>query len=528
MSISPVSPTAVQESADATQRVLTAYGTEERLDRILEAVSLNRAQESAEATQRALEVPVTPEKLARTLEATGIPRSLETFVTVERMGRTPEAVSLNEVKDSAKATQRALEASVTPEKLDRTLEAASLSRMQDSAEATQRAIEAAGLYKAAGPESSDSGVYKPIAIVLPGDYNPIRCDHPEVVKPAPAVIVGPVAPSPDSIMLSGPGGVLANDVDADGDVLSISDIRTGDASKGSVTVGQDGSVWYTPKEGAKGEDKLSYTVSDGKGGTDTATITIKLGEGNRAPDAKDDKLVAGGNQAPVAKDDVKGKPDVVAPKPVAPAPAPAAKPVVEPQVLPPVTSDNAKEIAKAIADLVADVAAAKSDGTVSEAESADLTQKADKILAMGGAVGAVGAKGSSVHDAQQVLAERASKAMADGNFTGSEIKEAMGDVASLKNSLAGVSADEAFFKRLSDILAKFVTPPSAKPHDEPSTGISQPGSIIGGLLPGGNYAYNIGKLVDGFLASTVIDRSKFAEPAKDPAAKQTAAKETAK
>ena len=76
--------------------------------------------------------------------------------------------------------------------------------------------------------------------------------------------------------------VLANDSDADGDLLSI--LATGAAANGTASIDthgtadtSDDTVVYTPDSGFTGSDSFTYTVSDGNGGTDTATVTVSVG-----------------------------------------------------------------------------------------------------------------------------------------------------------------------------------------------------------------------------------------------------------
>ena len=69
--------------------------------------------------------------------------------------------------------------------------------------------------------------------------------------------------------------VLANDTDADGDSLTITDAT--DGNDGTVDVATDGaSVTYTPNADFAGEDQFMYTVSDGEGGMDTATVMVDV------------------------------------------------------------------------------------------------------------------------------------------------------------------------------------------------------------------------------------------------------------
>ena len=68
--------------------------------------------------------------------------------------------------------------------------------------------------------------------------------------------------------------VLANDSDADGDDLVVSDVTQG--SHGSVVINIDSTVTYTPDPDYNGSDTFTYVASDGNGGTDTATVFIDV------------------------------------------------------------------------------------------------------------------------------------------------------------------------------------------------------------------------------------------------------------
>ena len=70
--------------------------------------------------------------------------------------------------------------------------------------------------------------------------------------------------------------VLANDTDADGDLLSITDIG-GVPSHGTVSIAADGkSIFYTPTKDYAGADSFIYCISDGRGGTDFATVNVTI------------------------------------------------------------------------------------------------------------------------------------------------------------------------------------------------------------------------------------------------------------
>ena len=92
----------------------------------------------------------------------------------------------------------------------------------------------------------------------------------------PPVNRAPVAGA-DSASTTSPNPVtvnlLANDTDADGDVLTVT-ANTAPAN-GTVTRA-GGSATYTPAAGFSGTDSFGYTVSDGKGGTASGTATITV------------------------------------------------------------------------------------------------------------------------------------------------------------------------------------------------------------------------------------------------------------
>jgi hypothetical protein len=71
--------------------------------------------------------------------------------------------------------------------------------------------------------------------------------------------------------------VLANDSDANGDVLSITSFTQ--PSHGSVAL-VSGSLRYSPTNGYTGADAFTYTISDGRGGTATATVSITVQQTN--------------------------------------------------------------------------------------------------------------------------------------------------------------------------------------------------------------------------------------------------------
>ena len=87
--------------------------------------------------------------------------------------------------------------------------------------------------------------------------------------------------------------VLANDTDAEGDLLTVTAVTQG--SHGVVAINPDKTVKYTPAANYNGPDSFTYTVSDGNGGTATGTVSVTVTSGNDAP-------VANADTATVAED----------------------------------------------------------------------------------------------------------------------------------------------------------------------------------------------------------------------------------
>jgi large repetitive protein len=74
--------------------------------------------------------------------------------------------------------------------------------------------------------------------------------------------------------------LLANDSDADGNPLTVTDVQ--DATNGAVVL-VNGVVTFTPNPNYNGPASFTYTISDGKGGFDTATVNLNIQPINDAP-----------------------------------------------------------------------------------------------------------------------------------------------------------------------------------------------------------------------------------------------------
>ena len=86
--------------------------------------------------------------------------------------------------------------------------------------------------------------------------------------------------------------VLDNDVDPDGDVLTITEINGTPVMVGEpttlpsgavVTLNADGTVSYDPVADYNGPDSFTYMIDDGQGGTDVATVNLDVTPVNDAP-----------------------------------------------------------------------------------------------------------------------------------------------------------------------------------------------------------------------------------------------------
>jgi hypothetical protein len=75
--------------------------------------------------------------------------------------------------------------------------------------------------------------------------------------------------------------VLANDVEPDGDTLSVVSVTQG--ANGAVQINPDKTVKYSPNLNFFGSDSFTYTIDDGHGGQSTATVNVTVNAVNDAP-----------------------------------------------------------------------------------------------------------------------------------------------------------------------------------------------------------------------------------------------------
>jgi hypothetical protein len=75
--------------------------------------------------------------------------------------------------------------------------------------------------------------------------------------------------------------VLTNDGDPDGDPLTV--VATTSPTHGTIVIGGDNSITYTPEAEFHGADSFSYTIRDDSGAEATATVNIVVNSINDAP-----------------------------------------------------------------------------------------------------------------------------------------------------------------------------------------------------------------------------------------------------
>ena len=105
------------------------------------------------------------------------------------------------------------------------------------------------------------------------------------VNDAPVAVDDVVSSDEDQPLVLNPATLLGNDVDVDGNPLTITSVQG--AVNGTVSL-VNGIVVFTPLPNYFGPARFTYTVSDGQGGTSSATVNIAVLSVNDAPVTKDD------------------------------------------------------------------------------------------------------------------------------------------------------------------------------------------------------------------------------------------------
>ena len=93
-------------------------------------------------------------------------------------------------------------------------------------------------------------------------------------------ISSPLQTNEDTALTFDSAGLLANDVDEDGDAISIKSVQ--DAEHGTVTLNDDGSITFEPDANYHGPATFTYTAETPDGLESTATVTIEVVSQNDA------------------------------------------------------------------------------------------------------------------------------------------------------------------------------------------------------------------------------------------------------
>src|SRR4029079_5035324 len=100
-----------------------------------------------------------------------------------------------------------------------------------------------------------------------------------------AVNDGYTTPEDTTLNVAAPG-VLANDSDVDGDILSA--VLVSPPTHGSLTLNTNGSFSYVPAANYNGPDSFTYQANDGQADSGVATVSITITGVNDAPVAVND------------------------------------------------------------------------------------------------------------------------------------------------------------------------------------------------------------------------------------------------
>jgi len=85
-------------------------------------------------------------------------------------------------------------------------------------------------------------------------------------------------PEDTDVVVSAPG-ILTNDLDLDGDALTVDTTPVTPPAAGTLTLGADGSFTYSPNPGFVGNDRFVYRVTDPGALAATATVVLTINDG---------------------------------------------------------------------------------------------------------------------------------------------------------------------------------------------------------------------------------------------------------
>ena len=121
---------------------------------------------------------------------------------------------------------------------------------------------------------------------------------------APVAVTDSYSTNEDAALTIAAVGVLANDIDADGDALT--SILVSGPSHGSLTLNTDGSFTYTPNANYNGADSFTYKANDGTADSTTAaTVSLTVNAVNDPPvGANDTATTTAGHAVVIAAADL--------------------------------------------------------------------------------------------------------------------------------------------------------------------------------------------------------------------------------
>ncbi|SFC62439.1 Ig-like domain-containing protein [Pseudoalteromonas denitrificans] len=92
----------------------------------------------------------------------------------------------------------------------------------------------------------------------------------------------------DELLIIGVSGLLSNDSDENGDMLTVNTTPFVNVTQGTLTLSSDGSFLYQANENFFGTDTFEYQISDGEGGGAVAKVHLTINSINDNPIANDD------------------------------------------------------------------------------------------------------------------------------------------------------------------------------------------------------------------------------------------------
>ncbi len=101
------------------------------------------------------------------------------------------------------------------------------------------------------------------------------------VNDAPVAVADAYSTNEDALLSVPVNGVLGNDSDVEGDVLSATLVTN--VTNGTLALNANGSFTYTPNANFNGTDSFTYTANDAGGPSNTVTVTITVNSVNDIP-----------------------------------------------------------------------------------------------------------------------------------------------------------------------------------------------------------------------------------------------------